>query len=139
MSFRSSNNPVGDFLSDVFTESGTPVRVFWQIAQGILIFVSCLSMLLENYEPYQSGFSGFITGLELTAVAFLTVDYLGSLYFSEERLKYVFSFWGLVDLLAVVPFYLMLLNPNSAVMVKALRSLRFVRLLVIWRIAKGRF
>lgn len=139
MSFRPSNNPIEDFLSDVFTESGTPARVLWQVAQGILIFVSCLSMLLENYEPYETGFAGFISGLELTAVAFLTVDYLGSLYFSEERLKYVFSFWGVVDLLAVVPFYLLLLNPNSAVMVKALRSVRFIRLLVVWRIAKGRF
>ncbi len=113
-------------------------RRVWQSTQGVLIVVSCLSMLLENFEPYREGFAGFISSLELTAVAFLTIDYLGNLFFSEERLRYAVSFWGLVDMLSVLPFFLLLLNPSSAVLVKSLRSLRFLRVLLIWRIARGR-
>jgi voltage-gated potassium channel len=138
MSFNSSNNRFSEFCSDLFTESDTMTRRVWQITQGVLIVVSCLSMLLENFEPYEEGFAGFISSLELTAVAFLTIDYLGNLLFSEERLRYVVSFWGLVDMLSVLPFFLLLLNPSSAVLVKSLRSLRFLRVLLIWRIARGR-
>ena len=139
MSFESSNNRFTEFCSDLFTESDTVTRRVWQVLQGLLIVVSCLSMLLETFEPYKIGFAGFISSLELTAIAFLTVDYLGSLYFAEERLRYVVSFWGIVDMLAVLPFFLLLLNPTSAVLVKSLRSLRFLRLLLIWKMTRGRF
>lgn len=139
MSFEPSHNRFAEFCSDIFTESDTVSRRIWQVLQGILIVASCLSMLLENFEAYRSGFAEFISSLELTAIAFLTVDYLGSLFFSEDRLRYVISFWGLVDMLAVLPFFLLLLNPTSAVLVKSLRSLRFVRLLLIWKMTRGRF
>jgi voltage-gated potassium channel len=138
MSFDSSNNRFLEFCSDLFTESDTLTRRAWQIIQGVLIVVSCLSMLLETFEPYRAGFAGFISSIELTAIAFLTIDYLGNLFFSEERLRYVVSFWGLVDMLSVLPFFLLLLNPSSAVLVKSLRSIRFLRVLLIWRIARGR-
>ena len=68
-----------------------------------------------------------------------TIDYLGNIYFVKDRAKYFFSFWGLVDLISILPFYLLLLNPGSAVMVKSLRALRFLRLMVLWRITRVRF
>ena len=139
MSFDPSQNRLSEFCSDLFTESDTAIRRVWQVLQGLLIVVSCLSMLLENFEAYRSGYAEFISGIELTAIAFLTVDYLGSLYFAEERLRYIRSFWGLVDMLSVLPFFLLLLNPTSAVLVKSLRSLRFLRVLLLWRISRGRF
>ncbi len=139
MNYQSSNNSDSGFLCDIFTESGTPIRLIWRVLQGVLTFASCLSLLLEFYEPYQSGFAGFIVGLELTAIMFFTIDYLGTLYFSEERLGYVFSFWGLVDLISILPFFLLMLNPTSALMLKGLRVLRFLRVLRIIRIARGGF
>ena len=139
MSQQSSESRFGEFMQAVFSESGTPIRLLWQIIQGVLVFASCFSMLLENYEPYATGFAGFISILDLTALAFLTIDFLGNLYVSSEKIKYVFSFWGLVDLLAILPFYLMMLNPTSGLMIKCLRALRFVLLFVLWKIAKGRF
>ncbi len=139
MSFEPSENRLAEFCGDLFTESDTSIRRVWQGLQGILIVVSCLSMVLENLEAYRTGYAEFISGLELTAVAFLTFDYLGSLYFAENRLRYVLSFWGLVDMLSVLPFFLLLLNPTSAVLVKSLRSLRFLRVLLLWKITRGRF
>jgi voltage-gated potassium channel len=138
MSFDSSNNPFTAFCSAIFTDSNTPARRIWQVLQGLLIVVSCLSMLLESFDAYREGFAGFISTIELTAIAFLTIDYLGNLAFSEERLRYVVSFWGVVDMLSVLPFFLLLLNPSSAVLVKSLRALRFLRLLLVWKITKGR-
>jgi voltage-gated potassium channel len=132
------SNPLSALCSDIFTDSGTPARRLWQLLQGILITVSCLSMLLETFEAYREGFAGFISGIELTAIAFLTIDYLGNLSFSEERFRYIVSFWGIVDMLSVLPFFLLLLNPSSAVLVKSLRALRFLRVLLIWKITRGR-
>ncbi len=138
MCAQPSNNRFSEFFTDLFTESGSPTRLCWQILQGILIVASCVSMLLENYEPYRLAYADFISTLELIAIAALTVDYAGSLYFAEDRMQYAFSFWGLVDMLSIMPFYLLILNPNSAILVKSLRALRFLRLLVLWRLARGR-
>jgi voltage-gated potassium channel len=138
MRFDPAKNPITSLCIDVFTESHTTARRVWQALQAFVIVVSCLSMLLENIDAFRSGFGELIGTLELTAIAFLTVDYLGNLFFSEERLGYIVSFWGLVDMLSVLPFFLLLLNPSSAVLVKSLRALRFVRLLLLWKITRTR-
>lgn len=134
-----SNNRYTGLLSDIFTESGTPAHFYWQVTQSLLVIISCISMLLENYEPYQTGYAGFIVVLELVTVCLLTIDYLGNLYYAEERSRYVFSFWGLVDLISILPFFLLMLNPTSAVVVKSLRALRFLRLLLLWKLARTSF
>lgn len=90
-------------------------------------------MLLEFYEPYESGLPGFISSLELISVGFFTIDYLGTLFFASERLAFVFSFWGLVDLTSILPTFLLMLNPSSALVVKTLRALRFLRIVRFWR------
>lgn len=138
MSFDPAKNPLAALCCDIFTESHTTARRVWQGLQALVIVVSCLSMLLENIDAYRDGFGGFIGNLELTAIAFLTVDYLGNLFFSEERLGYIVSFWGIIDMLSVMPFFLLLLNPSSAVLVKSLRALRFIRLLLLWKITRAR-
>jgi voltage-gated potassium channel len=138
MRFDPANNPFTALCCDIFTESHTTARRIWQALQALIIVVSCLSMLLENLDAYRNGFGEIIGTLELTAIAFLTVDYLGNLFFSEERLGYIVSFWGVVDMLSVLPFFLLLLNPSSAVLVKSLRALRFIRLLLIWKITRAR-
>lgn len=124
---------MSELFSDIFTESGTVSRFWWRMVQGFFIFVSCVSMLLEFYEPYESGFPGFISALEVISVGFFTVDYLGTLYFATERLRFIFSFWGLVDLISILPTFLLMLNPSSALVVKMLRMLRFLRVVRFWR------
>lgn len=138
MSFDPAKNPLTALLVDIFTESHTTARRLWQGLQAVVIVVSCLSMVLENIDAYRSVFGEFIGVLELTAIACLTVDYLGNLFFSEERMGYMLSFWGVVDMLSVLPFFLLLLNPSSAVLVKSLRALRFVRLLLLWKLTRAR-
>ena len=124
---------MSELFNDIFTESGTISRFWWRMLQGFFIFASCTSMLLEFYEPYESGFPGFISALELISVGFFTLDYLGTLYFAAERLRFILSFWGLVDLISIMPTFLLMLNPSSALVVKMLRMLRFLRIVRFWR------
>jgi hypothetical protein len=43
------------------------------------------------------------------------------------------SFWGLTDLISILPTFLLMLNPSSALVVKMLRMLRFLRIVRFWR------
>jgi voltage-gated potassium channel len=69
-------------------------------------------------------------------VGLFTIDYLGNLYFSENRGRYFFSFWGLVDLISIVPSYLMLMNLTALQGAKVFRLLRVVRVLRVLKMAR---
>ena len=65
-----------------------------------------------------------------------TIDYLGNMYFVKDRAKYFFSFWGLVDLVSILPPYLMILNLSALKGSKVLRILRVVRVLRVLKMAR---
>jgi voltage-gated potassium channel Kch len=74
--------------------------------------------------------------IEYAAVLFFTIDYLGNLYFAKDRVKYFFSFWGLVDLISILPTYLMVMNLTALQGSKVFRVLRVVRVLRVLKMAR---
>ena len=108
----------------------------WVVAVNFWIFVSCLSLALETVEPWATTYAHAFQVIELSAVAFFTVDYLANVYFAASRLQYIFSFWGLVDLISILPSYLMLLNLSALKGGKALRVVRVVRVLRVLKMVK---
>ena len=66
---------------------------------------------------------------EIVSIAIFTLEYLLRLVVSDSKLKFIFSFYGLIDLLAILPFYL-----STGI---DLRSIRVFRLLRLFRIFKA--
>jgi len=120
----------------MFTNYADPKFLRWQGFLNFLIFVSCVTMALETVEPFATEQVRFITGVEVVAVAFFTIDYLANLYFAKDRIRYFFSFWGMVDLLSILPSYLMLINFTGLRGAKVFRLLRVVRVLRVLKIAR---
>lgn len=75
----------------------------------------------------------FLRYSEITIVVVFTIEYLCRTLLAERPLKFIFSFYGLVDLLAILPFYL-----AFAVDLRTLRLLRFMRLLRLLKIVRYR-
>jgi voltage-gated potassium channel len=123
-------------LRRMFTDPTQPSFLRWQSFLNLWIFLSCVSMALESVDAFSEQNRGFLDGMEWTAVAFFTLDYLGNLLFAENRARYFFSFWGLVDLVSIVPSYLMLMNLSSLRGAKVLRILRVVRVLRVLKMAR---
>ncbi len=69
--------------------------------------------------------------LEYFTIGVFTLEYLARIATAEQRVKFVFSFYGLIDLIAIVPFYLMLMVDLRSV--RALQLLRLVRVLKMGR------
>ncbi|HAD80797.1 MAG TPA: ion transporter, partial [Flavobacteriaceae bacterium] len=68
--------------------------------------------------------------LEWILTFLFTIEYLLRIYCVKNRWRYIFSFYGVIDLLSILPFYLGLVLPTS----KYLASIRILRLLRIFRI-----
>ena len=97
------------------------------LIQGLIV-VSLLAFAIETLPGLSATQTRWLHIFEAVSVGIFTVEYLVRLILSRPRRSYVFSFFGMVDLLAVLPFYFALGID--------LRSLRVFRLLRLFRLLK---
>ena len=108
----------------------------WTRLINILIYVSCVAIALDSVEPIKAEFNSELLAFEWFSVVFFTLDYFFNIYTAKDKLKYVTSFWGLVDLLSILPSFLMLFNFSSIRATKILRLLRVIRVLRVLKLAR---
>ena len=123
-------------LQRIFTEPTSQAFQRWVAIINLAIFISCLSLAGETVEPYATEHASLFKLIEYVAVFFFTLDYLGNLYYAKDRVKYFFSFWGLVDLISILPTYLMIMNLTALQGTKVFRILRVVRVLRVLKMAR---
>ena len=92
-----------------------PSKIF-DIIIMILIVESIISVILSTFSNIPTTISGIISNLEMLSIIIFTVEYLLRIWTSDllypeygkikSRVKYIFSFMALVDLFAILPFYL---------------------------------
>lgn len=111
-------------IEDVETPNG---RRFAFTIQGLIVF-SMLAFSLETLPGLPGWLIQSLGVAEIVVVAFFSLEYLLRVWVADNKSGYIFSFFGLIDLFAVLPFYI-----ASGV---DLRSLRVFRLLRLFRILK---
>ncbi len=118
-------------LHEIIFEADTPGGKTFDIVLLWLILLSVLTVLLESVSSVRAQY-----GLELRAIEWLftllfTGEYVLRLYSVRRPGRYAASFFGLVDLLAILPTYLSLVvaGTQSLLVIRALRLLRVFRVL----------
>lgn len=96
-------------------------RIFDYIIQ-VLIFTSLVAFTVETLPGISDGTHRFLQTFELVCVILFTIEYLLRLFVAKNPLRYVFSFYGIIDFLAIFPFYL-----NHIYDLRALRVFRIFR------------
>ncbi len=94
----------------------------------VLILYSVVCFSIETLPDLSSTMKQFLNVSEIVIVMLFTAEYLYRIYATKTRLRFLFSFYGLIDLVAILPFYL-------ATSVD-LRTLRLIRLLRLFRVLK---
>ncbi len=97
-----------------------------------LILASVLAVMLESIPTIGPRYYTPFLVIEVFFTVIFSLEYLIRVWVSPNRGKYIFSFWGLVDLLSVVPTYLIIIFPQY----HYLLVIRALRLLRVFRIAK---
>jgi len=111
-----------------FTTNETRVGFRFQSFIQVLIVLSIISFTVETLPDLTAEFRRTLFYFEVFVIAIFTVEYLVRLYVAEHRLRFIFSFWGIIDLLVILPFYL-----QAGL---DLRSLRVFWLLRLFRLLK---
>ena len=106
------------------------------------IIINIVACILETFNISEE-LNEYLYIIQAITIAFFTIEYLLRVWTAKylypelgetkARIKYIFSFWGIIDFLSFFPFYLPLFFPNG---VMALRLLRIMRILRLFRVSR---
>jgi voltage-gated potassium channel len=118
-------------LHEIVFEADTPAGRFFDFTLIWLILLSCATVILESVRHIREQFGEPLYALEWLFTLLFTVEYLLRLMSVRQPLRYATSFFGVVDLLAIIPTYLSIFVPGShyLLVIRILRLLRVFRLL----------
>lgn len=122
-------------LYSIIFESATRAGRKFDILLLWTIIISVLIAMLDSVPSLHSRYGFVFYYLEWIFTILFTIEYGLRIYLSSKQIKYVFSFWGIVDLLATIPAYLSLIFTGSQyfVIVRVFRLLRVFRILRLVR------
>ena len=101
----------------------------------ILILASVLVVLLESVPKWRAIYGDEFFILEWGFTIIFSIEYLLRILISPKPLRYIFSFWGIVDLASIIPTFIspFISGYHSLVAIRALRLLRIYRILKLNR------
>lgn len=109
-----------------------------------LIIINVSALVLESYKEIRTDYKQIFQVIEIFSVAVFTIEYLLRLWVSgldktvkKNRLKFIFSPLGLIDLFAILPFYLPMIFLIDLRVIRILRLLRLLRVFKLGRFSKS--
>ena len=117
-------------IHSVVYESSTPAGKAFDVTLLFLIFTSILVVMLDSVESLHSRYGNLFLTLEWTYTILFTIEFILRLICIKKPLRFIFSFFGIIDILSIIPTYLGLIyaGAQTLLVVRALRLLRVFRI-----------
>ena len=119
-------------LHEIIFEADSPIGKLFDVILMWAILLSVGVVFLESVPNISAKYGEELRIAEFLFTALFTVEYLLRLYSVKNPLNYAFSFFGIVDLLSVLPTFVEILLPGVA----SIRVIRILRLLRVFRVLK---
>ncbi|OAV44346.1 ion transporter [Lewinella sp. 4G2] len=133
-----ANRRIRNRVHEIIFEADTPTGKFFDILLLVMIVLSVITVMLESSDDYQASYGQLFLVLEWGFTILFTVEYLLRLWVTIRPWKYATSFYGIIDLLAILPTYLTIFLSGFGA--QAFVIIRILRLLRVFRIFKlGKF
>ena len=129
---KATSSTMKEKIHEVIFEADTPSGKYFDIALLLSIIVSVIAVSLESIEAIDKVYHSQLVMIEWFFTILFTIEYILRLYSTEHSVKYSTSFFGVVDLLAILPTYLSIFVPGA----QSLLVIRGLRLLRIFRVFK---
>ncbi len=123
-------SPLQRKLHTIIFEADTPMGKLFDVVLLVFIVLSIIAVNVESVASIAGKYSDVLFYTEWILTIFFTLEYILRLYCSYKPMKYVFSLYGIIDLLAIVPSYIGIFftGAHSLMIIRALRLLRVFRI-----------
>jgi voltage-gated potassium channel len=118
-------------LKQIVEQTDTPLGRAFDLTVQAFIVVSLVGFAVETLPNLPAWAPPILSVGEVVIVLLFTAEYMLRLWVADRKLGFVFSFFGMVDLLAILPFYL-----ATGLDLRSIRALRLLRLFRILKVAR---
>lgn len=129
------SNPYKDKIYEVIFEAETPSGKAFDVLLLVTIGLSILSVSLESVSSFSEKYGEILRYLEWFVTVLFTMEYVLRIYCVRFPKNYIFSFYGIIDLLAILPAYLSFFftGTHSLAVIRAIRLMRAFRIFKLHR------
>lgn len=119
------------FLKSVVELNDNKLSRYFAFFIQALILISVITFSMETIPNLKPETKSILMAIEIFSVIVFTIEYVLRIYVADKKIRFIFSFFGLIDLLAILPFYL-----SFGVDLRSLRALRFLRLFRVLKLVR---
>lgn len=119
----------------IIFQGNTPMGRLFDVVLSVLILVNILFLLLESVQPFSLRYGHIFRWFDYFFLIVFGVEYIFRLLCVKSPKQFIFSFYGIVDLMAILPFFLEFVFPQMHVLMM-IRSFRFLRIFRIFKMVK---
>ena len=123
-------------IHEIIEGTDTPAGRFFDWFVLFLILYSIVSLTIETLPGMDERVYTFFWYSEIVVTLLFTLEYSLRIYIAERKREFLFSFGGIIDLLAISPFYITLLLGMGGIDLRAIRAFRLFRLLRLLQIGR---
>ncbi|MDB3856268.1 ion transporter [Halieaceae bacterium] len=128
-------NPIQQHLYEIIFGTETKSGKLFDLALIATILASVFVVLLDSFQYVNLEYGELLLKIEIAFTLVFTLEYFVRLYCSPNPRSYAFSFFGIIDLISILPTYIALIIPGISSLV-VIRLLRIVRIFRILRLIK---
>ena len=118
-------------LKQIIEKNDTKAGIIFDYTIQILIVISLINFSWETVPNLSDKTYDILKIIQVITVIIFTIEYILRIIVADSKLKYIFSFFGIIDLLAILPFYI-----SSGIDLRSLRAFRFLRLFRILKMVR---
>lgn len=118
-------------LRAIVEDNTTKAGQVFDIIIQVLIISSLVAFTIETYPDNSPETSQLLRNFEIFCVVIFTIEYVLRIVVAKNPLKYIFSFYGIIDLLAILPFYL-----SDVFKLTSLRAFRIFRIFRLFKLVR---
>ena len=136
MSYNSKHKiPLKQRLHEIIYEADTRAGKLFDVILLIAILASILFVMLESIQSIDEAYGSYLDIAEWVITILFSLEYVLRIITVKKPWRYIFSFYGIIDLLSTIPKYvsLILIDSHNLAVLRALRLLRIFRILKITR------
>ena len=126
-------------VHEIIFEADTVTGKLFDVILLAAILLSIIGVMLESVDEIDKKYHELIMAFEWGFTILFTIEYFFRIYAVNRPFKYIFSFMGIVDLLAIIPTYLIFIFPaaHSLSVIRAIRLIRIFRIFKLSRYLRG--